>query len=150
MSLSSLSYVMETEDFPKELLDKINHWKTGSQEISALIVAAEKHEDAKVYLLEWTQKQRLFRAVKALFIFWGLAIVSILIPLLHFILVPLFFLIGLIVPFFTYSKTTTILGGVGKCPFCSKKFDITATNNSWPLNDLCTHCRRHLQIIKSK
>jgi hypothetical protein len=63
-----------------------------------LISPNEKKTIGIAQIQEWNQKERLKRALKTLGISWGLAIVSVLIPLAHFILVPGFLLAG---PFVT-------------------------------------------------
>ena len=100
--------------------------------------AARKHEKmmkcgrgAKVYLKggyeevttpgeiriqDWSQRERTVRALKFGGACWGAALVSIIIPLLHFILVPGFLLAGPILAFIIIGQENVVLGGEGTCP----------------------------------
>lgn len=99
---------------------------------------------------EWTQRERLKRAFKILGILWGLGLVSILIPLAHFVLVPGFLLAGPPIAFYIYQITKMIAGGKGICPNCGKEFSIVKVPLKWPLNDLCSVCQTSVLIIPSR
>jgi hypothetical protein len=98
----------------------------------------------------WDKKERTKRALKALGMTWGLAIVSVLIPILHFILVPLFILAGPIVFSWIAGQEQVILGGKGTCPECGKEFEIVRTAVKWPISDICNHCQAELKIEQTE
>lgn len=116
--------------------------------INAIIIGGEGRETATLYQRTWTPNQRRIRAIKTFALWWGLALVSLFIPILHFVLVPLFLLIGLIAPPFVFASKTVILGGNGTCPFCGKSFEIFKCKDEWPLHDVCAECQRHVRIEK--
>jgi hypothetical protein len=99
-----------------------------------------------VELKVWDKKERTTRALKALGMTWGLAIISILIPILHFILVPTLILAGPIVFSWIAGQERVILGGKGTCPECNKEFEIVRSPAKWPLSDICNHCKAELKI----
>jgi hypothetical protein len=99
-----------------------------------------------VELKVWDKKERTTRALKALGLTWGLAVASILIPILHFILVPSLILAGPIVFFWIAGQEQVILGGKGICPECGKEFEIVRTAVKWPISDMCNHCQAEVKI----
>jgi len=92
------------------------------------------------------KNQRLISCIKFWGICWLLAVVSIFLPILHFFLVPTFILAGPLVGLYKYGQKGTVLGGVGKCPACQADLKIEKGNLKWPLEELCTSCRRAVKI----
>jgi len=72
----------------------------------------------------YTKQQRVARAAKTLGIFWGLAVVTLFIPLAHFVLVPGFFIAGPIVAYLRYRVTETVDKASGECPTCHEQVTI--------------------------
>ncbi len=102
-----------------------------------------------VQIKHFDSQERITRALKAFVACWAAAFLSIFIPLAHFILVPAFFLAGLIFPYFIYKKESFIIGGQGSCPKCKADLVIEKGNNEWPLKDLCTGCKSNILITKT-
>lgn len=125
---------------------QIDELKRNGMLVPASIVGRERAEHAEVYVQTWTSSQRRIRALKSLALWWGLAFVSIFIPILHFVLVPVFLGAGLIIPCVVLGKNSVILGGQGTCPYCSRPFRIARSANRWPLQDICEFCHRHVRI----
>jgi hypothetical protein len=119
------------------------------ENVPAKISGNDKTEKANVTVKTWTPAEKRIRALKSLFTWWGIALVCVFIPLAHFILVPLFFIVGIIMPLSAYNKKSMITGGEGTCPFCSKPFKVAAAPDRWPLQDICENCHRHVRIEKS-
>ena len=108
----------------------------------------DKHSSGEVFIQQWTPQQRLLRALKAFFIWFFIALVSLFIPILHFILVPLFLLAAFVMGFIVYAHSSMVLGGTGSCPFCGAAMEILKKPNQWPLDDICDKCSRHVVIEK--
>jgi hypothetical protein len=101
-------------------------------------------------LTRYDQRQRLVRAVLALGACWGLAVLAVLIPVLHFLLVPALFLAG---PFFAYRRLheeATVTRIRGTCPACGQPIE-HAGREAWkPLLRLdCPHCHRRIALESS-
>jgi hypothetical protein len=103
-----------------------------------------KQTVGEVRVQSFNSKDRLKRAFKFLGIFWGAGLAAAFIPLLHFVLVPLLLIIGLVASLTAYSATSVILGGGGPCPECGANLPIARMANKPPLTDLCTQCRRNV------
>ena len=72
----------------------------------------------------YSARECAIRAAQALALWWALALLSVLIPLAHFILVPLFLLTG---PMVAYKRYRAIEGSErveGHCPVCRNAIKI--------------------------
>jgi hypothetical protein len=110
------------------------------------LTASEKQTAGEVRVQEWTRGERLRRGGKLWAALWALAVVSVLIPGAHFVLVPGFLLAGPIAGYLRTRQTRGILGGEGVCPACGARIYIGAHPDSWPLSDHCDACRRPVLI----
>jgi hypothetical protein len=106
-----------------------------------------KTSSGKVTIQRWSKKERFRRAAKFLAGAWALAVLSILLPIAHFFLVPAFFLAGPIGAYFVFKHESAVSGGHGICPGCGASFDIVKSPDRWPLEDVCSKCRTHVSIL---
>jgi hypothetical protein len=110
------------------------------------IVCSRARTVGEVRLQSWSPSGRWARAAKTLAVLWGLAIVSVLVPVAHFLLVPGLLVAGPIVAFRIAHERSMVLGGEGLCPACGKVVSISRCADEWPLTDMCQHCQGFLQI----
>lgn len=108
--------------------------------------------DINIVSYEYSYKERLTRSLKTFFIWFGITIVSVLIPVLHFIVVPLFLILSF---YFTYRKVneeiSVDLRDI-KCPSCKKNLSSTIKGLRKKEVDLrlfCYDCRKNLSLILS-
>jgi hypothetical protein len=117
------------------------------REVKVTLFSLDQRQVSGVALIqEWSQPERLNRALKTLGIFWGLTFVAIFIPGLHFILVPSLFVLGPFLALRAYQIESAIAGGGGPCPHCGKDFALVKAPVKWPLNDLCSNCRTFVKV----
>lgn len=91
-------------------------------------------------LVRLTPPQRMQLALKKFGIFFGLGIISVFIPVLHFFLVPLFLLLSIVVSIKTYGKEFhLVLKKPEGCLECSKplKEDVALDE---AMRVKCPHC----------
>ncbi len=69
-----------------------------------------------LHYLVYTQQELMVRAWKALGLFWGLAVITVFIPIAHFFLVPGFLIAGPVVAYSRYRAKDTMERANGKCP----------------------------------
>ena len=100
----------------------------------------------EIRIQHWNKRERMFRALKLGGACWGAALIAIIIPLLHFILVPGFLIAEPIVAFFIFGQESVILGGEGICPKCQAFVPIVRTSLRFPISELCSHCQCGLKI----
>lgn len=102
--------------------------------------------DGDVYIQAWDPRDRLLRALKLGAGCFGFAVVSVFIPLLHFILVPAFLIATPIVAYRAYQMQAVALGGASRCPKCSAPLVIVRQKLEWPLKDVCARCYENVKI----
>jgi len=112
------------------------------------LIVGKQHATGEVRIARWTGSARLVRAMKMLGVLWGLGVVSVLVPVAHFLLVPAFLLAGPIAAFMRWRQESSILGGQGACPACSADMTLEASADEWPLFRICETCRASVRIEK--
>jgi hypothetical protein len=92
-----------------------------------------------------TRQNLLPLAFKKIGMFWGAGLLCVFIPVFHFVLVPLFLLIGIIAFFKTLKFKYQIAEGFYNCPACTEK---NILKNMWFQDELRSHCEKcRIQIV---
>jgi hypothetical protein len=102
-----------------------------------------QRDNASIHELDghvFSKQERTKRSLTRLFAFWGLALGSILIPVLHFVLVPLFFLIAPFIARKTYNEEVVLEACEMPCPECKQTAKFAKASGQWPLRNTCPHC----------
>jgi hypothetical protein len=68
----------------------------------------------------FSERERGLRALKILGILWGLAVVTVFIPVAHFVLVPGFLIAGPVMAVQRYRTGESVEGATGVCPTCGQ------------------------------
>lgn len=71
----------------------------------------------------YTHKERVARSLKVFLMFFAAALVSVLIPILHFFLVPTFLICSGVMAYFKFQETGSIDLTDLNCPSCQKAID---------------------------
>ena len=104
---------------------------------------------AKLLVATFDPGQRVRRALKALGGFWGAMVVSVFLPVAHFVLVPSFFLIGIYQFFKRLRVSEVVRGAHGACPDCGAEQDFeTGARLSFPMSVQCRQCHRGLTLAE--
>lgn len=90
--------------------------------------------------------ERLQRSARVVAVCWGLALVTVFVPILHFVLVPGFLLLGSILGLATWMESALVLSGEISCPNCSVKLVLPRASESWPKTTRCSGCSYTLSI----
>ncbi|MGH7743128.1 MAG: hypothetical protein ACRENS_14035 [Candidatus Eiseniibacteriota bacterium] len=94
------------------------------------------------------QTERMMSAVLAGLKCWGLAVVSIFIPLGHFILVPAFLIAGPVVFLMKIAEDVSLKGAHGVCPMCGTEQEFTEQGRLLARHPVrCPGCGRQLELI---
>lgn len=91
-----------------------------------------------LHVRRFNATDRLLRALAMLVAMWLLALITVLIPVAHFILVPGFLAAGPIVAYMRYRVTEVNERVVGACPTCGQ--EMTVTLDSSDRLPLWTYC----------
>lgn len=103
--------------------------------------------EARVRVRPLDSRTRTARALRALGACWGLAVVSVLVPLLHFVLVPAFLIAGPVFAVQRLGERATLLGARGDCPGCGAPQEFTLALAPAPQVPLrCEACGRRIQL----
>lgn len=101
---------------------------------------SEKYEYGFAEVRTYSPREIMTKSLKSLAIFWGIAIVSILLPIVHFVSVPAFFLIGIFTALRARKYHEEFISGEITCPHCSKQITIGKTPIIWPVPVICQSC----------
>lgn len=93
-----------------------------------------------------SHRQRMWRGGLAWALCWGLALVFLPIPIVHFVLVPAFVITGPIVAWKRFSKTAVIESGEVGCIRCQKPVPIEEPQFGWPVGLFCKACGVTLRL----
>lgn len=83
---------------------------------------------------------RVGRAAVRLVGAWVLAVACVLVPLLHFVLVPGFFLAGPVLAWLAFRETVVVKSERITCPKCGQETPIEPGSKGWPVGLRCTPC----------
>lgn len=88
----------------------------------------------------------LLNVIKKLLLFWGLALFSVFLPVVHFVLVPLFFILGIFFAAKARQIRQEIVSGEIRCPRCLKDVKIEKAQFRDAHKEICQHCACAMKI----
>lgn len=109
---------------------------------------SEKLEYGLADIRNYSKQEILINTLKKLGLFWGLALFSLFLPVVHFFLVPLFLLLGVFFAFRARQFRELILFGEIDCPNCNQKIKISSSAANWPHTEICQSCAIVIKINK--
>ena len=121
-------------------------------EINTTIIGIESGslpvQAGTLYSQAFSNAERVQRALKMLAILWALALVTVFIPIAHFVLVPTFLLAGPIVAFRRYGMKSALEKVGAVCPACSQKIIIPLEpTDQLPKRTYCPACNKPLRLV---
>lgn len=96
---------------------------------------------------ELTRGEVLKNVLKILGLFWGLALLSVFLPVIHFFLVPAFILSGLAAAVRARKHRQEIVQGSVSCPNCSALNQLQKKSVLWPQTETCASCSCVFRIV---
>lgn len=106
-----------------------------------------KVTDGRLHTTVYTPGERMRRALLRLGLSWGLAGVTVLIPVAHFVLVPGFLIGGVVVAAMVYRLEQARDRAEGSCPACGEEVAIRLeARDEFPRWSYCPACNAALQI----
>lgn len=101
-----------------------------------------------LYSQVFSDRDRLLRALKMLGILWVLALVTLFIPIAHFVLVPTFLIAGPVVAFKRYAMKSALEKAGGKCPACGQEVTIPLEpGDRLPKRTYCPACNKPIRLV---
>ncbi len=95
-----------------------------------------------------SKPRRIKKAVRNLAICWTLMIAGIFVPMLHFVIVPGFFLLGLFMTANGYIDDIEISAGELTCDQCKSSIAISRHDDQWPIWVRCATCQIDIGVEK--
>jgi len=109
----------------------------------------EQEQKAVLHSIIYDSSERMTRALKMGGFFLLLAIVSVFIPLAHFVLVPSFVITAIVLPFMVHKLIEASEKAEGVCPSCHEQVTIKLDpKDKLPLWRYCPNCDKSLQLVK--
>lgn len=93
-----------------------------------------------------TDAERWKRAGKAAGLALGVAIATIPIPLVHFVVPPLALILAGVLLLVRLQQREVLTGGGGPCPRCGAVAELEPGTPAWPVEMPCGKCGRRLVI----
>lgn len=98
----------------------------------------------------YTLNERFKRSLKMFLLLFFSSIACILIPVLHFVLVPLFLILSLVMPFRKFKESKSIDLKSLNCPGCNASLNagvVSLKSDDSTVRLGCNSCRKSLTII---
>ena len=109
-------------------------------------VSDERRSEGYVTVVYSSPAGRVKQALKKLALFWLGSLLSILIPVVHFVSVPVLFGLGIFFAYRSYKSEGQVLEGLTRCPHCQNEVPIKPAELQWPLTEICQNCARVVRI----
>ncbi len=93
-----------------------------------------------------SQSLKIQAAAKWISIFVSLAVASVFVPILHFILVPAFLIAAVVVGVKAYTQKADLQNISGNCPNCGAALLIKRVRIKKVSGEICPQCRDFLKI----
>ncbi len=80
---------------------------------------------------------------------WGLAILTLPIPIVHMLAPPVLLVLAPIagrIAFKLLANAKDVLKSTVTCPDCNANCDLKGRDGSWPIEQACSQCQAHLLI----
>lgn len=122
--------------------DKVETIKAG------VLASSGEEGEGTIEIIRWSSAKRLTAAAKVSGLMLVLSAVSVFLPGLHFVLVPLFLIGAVAGGTYRFMKGETVSDRDLKCPVCSKAIELRSENPEWPLSVQCQSCGVNVTIAK--
>jgi hypothetical protein len=112
-----------------------------------LATSNESTTHGPMEVLEFSEQGRVKRAWLMALKCLGITALCVLIPVAHFILVPLGLLVVTpIMTVYTFRVKTKILSATVTCPACQKPLNVLASQEQYPIYENCSSCHRQITL----
>jgi len=102
---------------------------------------------ATISVIEFSEREQKTRGMQSLLLFWTLAIISIIIPIAHIILVPTFLIGGVVVAKRRWNQKEEGITADGNCPACANAITINLEKKAeLPQWHSCPQCNDSLEL----
>lgn len=108
---------------------------------------SDPEQTGSLHIRRFSKQDVMQNVLKKLGFFWGIALVTVLIPVFHFITVPLFFILGIFQALKAKKAQFEILDGQVPCPHCKKLIEIKKAVFIEGHKEICQACVTQVKIL---
>ena len=98
-------------------------------------------------VVEWTARERFKNSVKTFGTFFALTCFAVIMPVIHYILVPVLMITTFVMALEKYSQLRFIEGGTGSCPKCGESIELEKSKYKERLTDSCAKCHEDVEVL---
>jgi hypothetical protein len=115
-------------------------------EVSAVFRSYGHESFGKVEIEEFSFQDRVSRTLTAAGITAAAAIGTLFIPIVHFVLPFVIFLIIPIVSWLVFRTRAVVTSGQGSCPVCQQVLTLDRRRLTQPFFETCPQCGREVEV----
>lgn len=93
-----------------------------------------------------SSRDKVTIALKRLAIFWGIAILFVPVPAVHFVAVPSFLIVGIVGFIQAFLLQKTVEKTQGLCPVCKERFEFSRLRYRERIKERCPQCRQEMYL----
>jgi len=114
-----------------------------------VIITANQGQEQRieVEIIHLNTKARVVKSIQLFLGFLFLAALSILVPVMHFVLVPTLLLLAMILPFLNMKNDKALTAQNISCPKCKAKIHFKTKSFSNEVKNFCVACHTQVKII---
>lgn len=108
---------------------------------------SDPEQTGTLQIRRFSKQDIMINVLKKLGLFWGIALVTVLIPVFHFITVPLFFILGIFQALKAKKAQFEIQDGQVPCPRCQKIIAIKKSVFIEGHKEICQNCVTQVTLL---
>lgn len=108
----------------------------------------EKTHSSEIERRHFTNGERLTRTAKVSGALLLAGFFTVFIPILHFILPPIFLVLSLVFGIATWTDRSEIVAGGFTCPYCQTENSLKGENDKFPREQRCEKCQLTIALTE--
>jgi hypothetical protein len=107
------------------------------------LTSPENKTEGIASVVVWSKKQAMKKGLRWMGACWGMALLALPIPFVHFVAVPGLLLSGPLIGTIVYkvhNAAKMIEVANGPCPSCGQEVRVKDASATWPVTASCTQC----------
>lgn len=121
-----------------------------SQQRIQAIASSDHIEYGTADIRSYSPPEIVKKSLQKLGLFWGMSLFSVFLPVVHFVLTPLFFVLGIYLSVRARKFRHEILSGTIACPHCKKDITIGKSAFFEEHTEICQSCASAVRISLSE
>ena len=111
------------------------------QKVEIVCTLGDQKTYGHAFRREFSKSERAQRTLKVGGILFGVTLLTAFIPVLHFVLVPLFLILSLVFGLNAWTEKAEIQSAEAPCPSCAEPTRLGTQAEGWPKTQRCPKCQ---------